>query len=443
MNDAGEHWGSRTAFLIATIGSAAGIGNIWRFAYVAGEDGGGRFLLLYLACIVLIGLPLLLAELTLGRADVAGRGHALLSSRTWLVFRWVSVCAACLVLSYYAVIAGWTLHYLFDAIGSPPTAASAQTPEQTFHLFISSPMAPLLWQGIMLVITVMVVAMGIRGGIEIANRYLMPALFVIVAGLAAYGLTLEGASAGLTFLFAPDWSALQRPQVYLAALGQAFFSLGLGVAIFYTYGSYLPAQHRLPGLAGAIVVGDTLVALLAGIAIFTAVFAFGLSPAAGPELAFITLPRIFANMYAGQWVAIAFFALLAIGALTSMISILEVPVAFGLRHTSWSRRRLSAVIGVAVFVAGIPSALGFGLLAEWTWQGRGILDAVDYVASNLLLPCGGLLIAMLVAWAWRGDDARALAGIEHVTMARCWLWLVRWLAPVLTLLILVQGLVAV
>ena len=257
--------------------------------------------------------------------------------------------------------------------------------------------------------------------------------------MAVYGLTLDGAGAGLAFLFAPDWSALLRPQVYLAALGQAFFSLGLGGAIFYTCGSYLPVEHRLPGLAGAIVVGDTLVALLAGVAIFAAVFAFGLSPAAGPELAFITLPRIFSSMYAGQWVALAFFALLVIGALTSMASMLELLVAMGLRRTPMLRRVLSILCGVAVFATGIPSALSFGLLEDWTRQDKNILDTVDYLASNVLLPTGGLLIAVLVAWGWRADDAMAMGGLTRPS-GPAWLWLAEWLAPILTALIMLQGL---
>lgn len=438
-----EQWSSRGAFILATIGSAAGIGNIWRFAYVAGENGGGVFLLLYLACVALIGLPIVMAELSIGReiGRTAPTTMAVYTRlRLWRGFSLLSVVAAFAILSYYGVVAGWTVKYLAGALDGSLLRIAAGGHGAFFADFIADPVEPVFWQALVMAAAILIVTGGVRRGIEAANRILMPALMVIVIALAAFGLTLEGSRAGLAFLFAPDWSALARPQVYLAAMGQAFFSLGVGMAIFVTYGSYLPARQRIPGAAVAVVLGDTMIAMLAGTAIFSAVFAFGLDPAAGPELAFITLPQTFLAMPGGRFVAILFFALLVAGALTSMVSILEVPVAWLTARTPMGRRTAAVVTGSAIFVLGIPSALGFGPLAALTWHGRGILDTIDFAVSNLALPAGGILVVIFVGWVWGRANALRGADLSDRAAGRVWIWLIRYVTPVLTAIIVLRGL---
>ena len=440
--DVSEEWSSRWGFILVTVGSAAGIGNIWRFSYIAGENGGGVFLLLYLACIALIGLPIVIAELAIGRAnrrDNAATIEHLTRLRHWRGFGILSVVIAFLILSFYSVIAGWSFKYLLGALDGTLMRIASGGHGEFFGQFIAGPLQPALWQFCMIAATVMVVIGGVRNGIEKVNRVLMPALFAIVLGLAAYGLTLKGSAAGLQFLFTPDWTAFSEPNVYLAAMGQAFFSLGVGMAIFVTYGSYLPVHHRIPQAAYAVVAGDTLIAILAGVAIFSTVFAVGVDPASGPELAFITLPQIFLVMPAGRLVAVLFFALLVAGALTSMVSMLEVAVAYMVRRTRYSRRQLAPVIGFAIFLLGVPSALGFGPLEGFNWHGRGILDNVDYLVSNFLLPAGGILIVLFVGWRWGGPDALAGADLDRSRWGVVWLWLIRIVTPSLTLLIVLRG----
>lgn len=442
---AGDQWGSQAGFILATVGSAAGVGNVWRFSYVAGENGGGAFLVLYVLSVILIGLPIIIAETAIGRAlryDHAPATRRLPTLRHWRIFRLLSVLAAVAILSFYAVIAGWSLRYLIGAVDGSLLRIAATGHGEFFATFIADPVEPVVWHAVMMAATVFIVIRGVQRGIESANRILLPALFAAVALLAVYGVTQTGAGAGLRFLFAPDWSVFARPEVYLAAMGQAFFSLGVGMAIFVTFGGYMPQRQRIPVAALAIVAGDTLVAVLAGIAIFTTVFAYGTDPTAGPQLAFITLPHIFVALPGGRVLAVLFFALLVAGALTSMISLLEVPVAWCVRYTRWRRRQAALALGALIFVLGLPSALGFGLLAEVRWHGRGILDSVDFVASNFMLPLGGLLLLTIVGWRWGRTPAIAAADLDGSRWAAPWLLLVRWITPLLVLVILAREFVS-
>ena len=288
----------------------------------------------------------------------------------------------------------------------------------------------------MMALTMFVVAGGVRKGIESVNRILMPLLAVCVVALAAYAATLPGSAAGWRFLFVPDWSALTHSRVLVAAVGQAFFSLGVGMAIFITYASYLGPQTRIPRSAVAIAAGATLFALVAGLAIFPAVFAFGMDPKAGPELAFITLPQIFIAMPGGWLVGPVFFALLVAAALTSMVSLLEVPVAAVVHRTRLSRRTTVALIGTAIVIAGIPSALSFGILGDVRIFGRSVLDAIDQAVSNYLLPVGGILVCLYAGWRLPKAEALAASGLGPRRIGRIWLWLLRVLAPLTILVIL-------
>ena len=435
-----EEWGSHHGFTLAAIGSAVGLGNIWRFSYVAGENGGAVFLRLYVLCVALIGLPLVFAELSMGRG---GRGDAVAAFSTagtgWPMVGWLCVAGATVILSYYAVIAGWALKYFAGAASGALWRDGAAGYGGYFQNFIAGLAEPVLWQGLVLGASVVVVAGGIRGGIELLNRWLMPVLALIVLGLAGYALSLENSGAGVAFLFTPDWSALARPKVYVAALGQAFFSLGVGMAIFATYGSYMPKTFSLPACAAAIVIGDTLFAVVAGLAIFPGVFAFGIDPAAGPELAFITLPQIFLKMPGGAVIGAVFFFLLSAAAITSMVSLLEVPVAMAIHRLGWGRRRSALAVGALVFAMGVPSALSFGALKHITIAGLGILEAIDAAVSSILLPSGAILIALFVGWHVNRALTLEAAGLDGSRLGAAWLWLLRTLVPLAVALILLHS----
>jgi NSS family neurotransmitter:Na+ symporter len=439
-----EQWGSQTGFVLATIGSAVGLGNIWRFAYVAGENGGAVFLVVYLVFVLLIGLPLVVAEIAIGRRG-GGDAVAAFSSPDaprggrWRFAGWLAVIGAAIILSYYSVIAGWALGYAFGATGGSLWTIAEAGFGGYFRWFIADAVEPVLWQLAMLAAAAIVVAGGVKAGIERLNLWLMPALAAVVIGLAAYAVSLPGSGAGVRFLLAPDWSAFGRPDVYAAALGQAFFSLGVGMAVFATYGSYLPRGISVPVSAGAIVAGDTLFAVIAGLAIFPGVFAFGVDPTAGPELAFITLPQIFLAMPGGRIVGALFFLLLTAAALTSMVSLLEVPVSAAMRRFGAGRRKATAVVVALVFLLGLPSALGFGVLEHIRFGGRGILDAVDSAVSDILLPLGGLAIALFAGWRIERAVALREADFGDTRAGRAWIWLLRIPVPAAIALILIRS----
>ena len=442
MSTQREQWGSRYGFVLATIGGAVGIGNIWRFSYVAGENGGAVFLFIYLAFVFLIGVPLMIAELAIGRhaqGDAISAFETFGKTGRWGAVGWLGVLAAVLLLSYYAVIAGWALKYFAGAATGALWRAAGADYGGYFKQFISDRGEPLAWQAVALTITMFVVARGVRQGIERVNRLLIPFLAVIIVVLAAYALTLPGSSAGVRFLLAPDWTVLRDPRVYAAALGQAFFTLGMGMAFFVTYGSYMPRTFSLPASAAIVAVGDTLFALIAGLAIFPAVFALGGNPAAGPELAFVTLPQIFLKMPAGAVVGAVFFFLLATAAITSMVALLEIPIAALTHRLRLPRWRATAGMGACVFVLGLPSALSYGLLSHIRVGSHGILEAIDYGVSNFLLPTTGILTALYAGWRLERAFVLGEAGFGESRIGAIWLWLVRILVPVTILGILLQS----
>ncbi|MGF1630967.1 MAG: sodium-dependent transporter [Kiloniellaceae bacterium] len=437
-----ETWASGRGFVLATIGAAVGLGNIWRFSYVAGENGGGAFLVVYLISVALVGAPIVIAELALGRrseGDAVAAYERTSATSRWRLAGWLAVGGSFLILSYYSVIAGWALKYFLGALTGELWDAAAGGYGGYFTRFIGNPGEAVGWQMAMLAATMFVVAGGVQRGIEAVNRILMPLLALFVVALAGYAATLPGAVAGWRFLFLPDWSVLLRGEVLVAALGQAFFSIGLGMAVFITYGSYMKQSTQLPRSAAAIVVGDTLFAIVAGLAIFPAVFAFGMDPQAGPQLAFITLPQIFLAMPGGTIVGIVFFGLLVSAAMTSMIALLEVPVATVVHRTRLRRWSAVTAVGTGVFLVGLPSALSYGLLAEVQIAGRSILDFVDQSVSNYLLPLAGILVCVYVGWCWRRDEALAASGIAGAALRAVWLWLLRIVAPAMILVVLLDS----
>ena len=440
--EARAQWRSQTGFILAVLGAAIGLGNIWRFSYVAGDNGGAAFLVIYFATIILVGLPLLLAELAIGRVTQREANSAFWQvgrSAIWRSAGILGVLVSFVVLTYYGVIAGWALKFfVVFATGLHPLQIIGAS--EYFRAFTAGPVEPVLWQAAIMAVTTGIVLAGIERGIERVSMLFMPLLVALVVILAVHSLTLPDAHRGLAFLFAPDWNALSQPRVYLAALGQAFFSLGLAMGVLVTYGSYIPAYRSLPLSAVIVVCGDTIFAIVAAIIIFSAVFSFGMSPDQGPGLAFVTLPEIFVRMTGGQIIGLAFFGLLVIAAITSSVAMLEIPVAYIIERWGLTRTRATFLAGGAAFLLGIPSALGFGPLSDINVAGKPILDAVDFVASNVLLPLSGLAIALFAGWHWREADATKAAGFQRKWLARLWRISIRYLAPTTIAVILLRSL---
>ncbi len=442
MNAPREKWHSRLGFVVAAAGSAVGLGNIWKFPYITGENGGAAFLLLYLAIVFTIGLSVILAEVAIGRAGQTDALSAFkaLGHRAWTIVGVIGLLVAFLILSFYAVIAGWTIAYVVKSADGAFNGEDIGAIGNSFVAFISNPWQPIVYQAIFVVLTVVVVLKGVASGIERVSKILMPILFFILLALVARSLTLPGAGAGLAFFLAPDFSKIDGT-VFMAALGQAFFSLSIGMAAMLTYGSYLDRNTRIGRSAWYIVSLDTLVAILAGLAILPAVFAFGLDPKAGPALTFITLPTVFQAMPGGMVFGTAFFVLLLIAALTSSVSLLEPLVAI-FRDRGFGRVPTTIAIGIVVFLLGVPSSLSQGVWADYKIFGMGFLDLLDYLTSNIMLPVSGLLIAVFVGWVLgpRAADEVTMDGEHPGIFITVWIFILRFVAPVAILAILVNGL---
>lgn len=354
-------WSSGYGFLVATLGAAVGLGNIWRFSYVAGENGGGAFVLVYVVAVLALGWPLLIAELAIGRttrADAVSAFARISAARPWRWLGWIGVLACVGILSYYPVVAGWVANYLWQYLNGTAALPGPGGYAAHFQSVISDPAQALVFFALVMIATIAIVAAGVERGIERACTLLMPVFVLLLVSLSGYGLSLDGAGRAMSFMFMPDWDALRRPTTYLAAIGQAFFPIGLGMGVLITYGAYVPAREKLPRAALFLVLGDTLIALLAGLMLFPAVFTYGVDPAQGPTLAFAALPEVFRLMPGGRWFAIAFFLLLIIAALTSSVALLEVPVAWAMARWRWRRTRAAIAIGGLALACGVPVALG-------------------------------------------------------------------------------------
>ncbi len=432
-------------FIAAAAGSAIGLGNIWKFPYITGVYGGSAFIIVYLICILLIGLPVMLSEITVGRRaqkGIFGSYKSLAPGTPWFFSGYMGIAAAFLILSFYGVVAGWTMEYVVKSLIG---AFSGQTPDEIgamFGGFISQTAKPIFWQMGFMALTCFIVIAGIKNGIERYSKILMPVLLVILFLLCARSVTLDGASKGFEFLFKPDFSKLSSEAV-LAALGHAFFSLSLGMGTLITYGSYVKKSESLAPLAIHITIADTVIALLAGIAIFPAVFAFGIEPAAGPGLVFVTLPNIFQQMPFGSIFCVLFFFLLAIAALTSSISILEVVVAHLVEDFKVSRKTATIATTLVITLFGIPCSLSFGVMSDVTIFGATFFDNADHIASNFLLPLGGLCISLFVGWKMaKKDVAEELSnnGTISVSYLPVFLFLARIVAPIAITAVFLHGL---
>ena len=460
-----EGWSSRSAFILAAIGAAVGLGNLWRFPTLAGESGGGAFVIFYIACVVLLGLPLLLAEIFIGRAgqtDAVGsiRNVAKESrvSEKWSLFGGLGALAAFLIVSFYSVVAGWVLYYAGVFAGDFGQALLAGEPfrgalagESQDEIagrmagLFASPGLLLSMHLLFMGATLYIVARGVSGGIEKAATWLMPAFFALLIGITIYGAIVGDVGEAAAFLFTPDWSKL-TPEVMNSALGQALFSLSLGVAGIITYGSYIREGTKLGSTALAIAVADTGVALIAGLMIFPIVFAVGLDPAAGPTLVFQTLPFAFEAMPAGSLIGLLFFVLVLVAAVTSSISLLEVPTAWGIGELGWSRHKSALVFGLGAFAIGVLCLLGYNVLSDvrplgfWSiFADTDILDTVDGFTGKIMLPLGALFASLFIGW--RADRALLMnvTGLSGPVFA-LWRFLLAWLCPMAVTIILVTGL---
>jgi len=432
------------AFILAVTGSAVGLGNIWKFPYIAGQNGGGAFVLVYLGCVFLIGMPVMMSEILIGRRgrrnpvatmELLGREEG--SSATW---RWVGsmgVVAGILILSYYSVIAGWTLAYIVKSVTGTFVGASADAVAAELSGFVGDWRAIGLCHTLFMGLTVFVVARGVERGLEQAVRFMVPALLVLMLVLLAYAMNSGYFGQGVSFMFTPDFDRLTWGGV-LAALGQAFFTLSIGMGAVMAYGAYLPEETSITGASAAVVTADTLIAILAGLVIFPLVFANGLTPGDGPGLVFNTLPLAFGQMKGGLFFSTIFFVLLSFAAWTSAIGLMEPAVAWIVERFNKTRAQASVMVGLLIWFVGLGSVLSFNILADVKVLAGTIFDNVDYLTSNIMLPLGGLLITLFAGWVMCQNSTSDELGGTGV-LYRAWRILARFVAPIGILLVLVNA----
>lgn len=434
-------WSSRLAFILAATGSAVGLGNIWKFPYITGDNGGGAFVLVYLLCVAVIGIPVMMSEVVIGRR---GRRSPINTMRmlvaeegipkVWVLLGWAGVVAGFLILSYYSVIAGWAVSYVFRAAGGAFDGATADGIGAMFGDLLGNPESQLGWHTIFMIMTTAVVARGVRSGLEQAVRYLMPALFMLLLVLLGFSMNTGYFSDGLAFLFTFDFSKLSAAAV-LTAMGHAFFTLSLGMGAIMVYGSYLPRNASIAKTSITIAVLDTLVALIAGMAIFPIVFSEGLEAGAGPGLIFQTLPLAFGNMPGGTLFGTLFFVLLVFAAWTSAISLIEPAVAWLVENRAMSRLKAASLVGVITWLLGIATILSFNRWAfEFDFAGEtktsGIFDILDILTSNIMLPLGGLAMAIFAGWMMSKSSVLDELKMAEGVIFKTWYFVVRFVTPV-------------
>jgi NSS family neurotransmitter:Na+ symporter len=403
-----DGFGSRFGVLVAVAGSAVGLGNLWRFPYLVGNNGGAAFIIMYLSFVIVLCLPIMFSEFIIGRrtqSNAFGAIKKLAPKSIWLLIGVISVAASISIMSFYSVVGGWTIEYIVNSFSSDFLTSNNNLLNSKFNDFVSSPIKPLIQHLIFLGLSAMIVVAGIKNGIEKYSKILMPGLFVLVLLLAIRSLTLDGASEGVKFLLYPDFSKLQGDSI-LAALGQAFFSLSLGMGCIITYGSYVKKEENLLKISLMTAFADTGFAILAGLAVMPAVFAFGISPSEGPSLVFITLPQIFAQLPFGNILSIIFFIILLVAAITSAISLLEVIVAYMTEELKFTRRNAVIISFLIIGFLGSLSSLSEGVLSDFKIFGKTIFDTFDFMSSNVFLPIGGLLVVLFVGWKMASKDVK-------------------------------------
>jgi len=434
-------WSGGWAFILAATGSAVGLGNIWKFPYITGENGGGAFVLVYLICIVLIGVPIMMAEILLGRRGRSTPINTMMkltkeagAHPVWKIIGWSGMLAGFLILSYYSVIAGWGLAYILETGSGTFTGANAEATGALFDELLGSPLTLIFWHTLFIVMTMMVVAKGVRHGLEKAVRFLMPSLFILLIIMVGYAMSLGEFAQGVKFLFEPDFSKLTGNSI-LIAMGHAFFTLSLGMGAIMIYGAYLPKNVSIAKTSFIIAGTDTVVALLAGLAIFPIVFANGLEPGAGPGLIFQTLPIAFGNMPAGLLFGTLFFILLVFAAWTSAISLIEPAVTWLVENKNMRRLTACQLAGSATWLLGLATVFSFNIGSDVTLFDKTAFDLLDYLTANIMLPLGGLFMAIFVAYILPKSASQNELNMTDGLRYTIWRNLVRYFTPIAVIIV--------
>ena len=440
-----DTFSSKFGVIAAAAGSAIGLGNIWRFPYVLGENGGGAFLFVYLAFIIAIGVPVMMSEFTIGRAALRnpyGAFKKLAPGKPWYLVGLMGVGAAFMILAFYSVVAGWTLEYIYQSVKN---AFAGKTPEELgsmFDSFREDSIRPVIWFLVFMGLTAWIVLSGVKNGIEKYAKILMPILLVILAILCIRAVTLPGAKEGLAFLFKPDFSKINAKTI-LEALGQAFFSLSIGMGTLITYGSYISKKDNLANTAVSVSFADTFIAVLAGVAIFPAVFAFGIDAGEGEDLVFKTLPNIFQQMTGGYFFSLLFFILLGVAALTSTISVLEVIVAYFVEELKMMRKKATLIATLSVSVLGFMCALSWGSMANFKIFGQNVFGLLNFTSANILLPLGGFFIVIFIGWYYGREKTKFELSNQGKLKAKyipLLMFIVKFIAPLAIAMVFLNGL---
>ncbi len=438
-------WSSKLAFILAVTGAAVGLGNIWKFPYMAGMNGGSAFVLIYLVCVFMIGLPIMMSEIMIGRrgrrnpvATMQILGEEEAGQMKWGLVGIMGVLAGFMILSFYSVIAGWAVAYVFKAAANEFANADATAIGEMFDTFVANPFVIGFWHTLFMIVTVSLVALGVERGLEKAVEIMVPALLLLLFVLLGYAINLDSFAQGAAFLFQPDFSKVTGDTV-LSAMGHAFFTLSVGMGSVMAYGAYLPQEASITQTSILVVVADTAIALLAGLVIFPIVFANGLVPSQGPGLVFQTLPLAFGNISGGSLLGTLFFLLLSFAALTSAISLMEPAVAWMIESHRLSRKAAAIVVGFIIWALGILTVLSFSALKDVTFFKGTFFDNVDYLASNILLPLGGLLITVFAGWVMCGNSSSDELNSAGGFVYKSWRLLARYVAPVAVLLVFLNA----
>lgn len=440
-----QAWTSQTIFILAAIGSAVGLGNLWKFPYITGENGGGAFVIVYLLCILLIGLPILIAEITLGRAGKASPPQAIAnivretgSSKLWGLLGFNAVMGGLLILTFYSVIAGWGIAYFVDSLFGVFSGMNADQAQQHFDDFVASPSGLTFWHSVVMLLTILIVVKGVRSGIERAINIMMPGLLIILLVLLGYATTTGALGQSFEFLFKPNFSALTTDSV-LIALGHAFFTLSLGFGTMMVYGSYMPKDYSIVRASLWIVAADTIIALIAGLVIFSIVFGNGLEAGSGPGLLFQTLPIAFGQMTGGWFFGTLFFGMVVFAALSSAISMIEPAISWLEQNWGFTRRKAAWTLGLFSWTLGLGSVLSFNLWKNVHFlQDKTFFGTMDFLTSNVMLPLGGMFTALFVGWVWTQQQRDGESGMPP-EWSNLYGVLVKFVAPVLVFVVFVES----
>ncbi|AZV62313.1 sodium-dependent transporter [Peribacillus frigoritolerans] len=439
-----DQWTSKLGFILAAAGSAIGLGAIWKLPYMTGENGGGVFFLLFIIFTLLIGAPILIAEFTIGRnaqKDAISAYKHIAPGKPWALIGYGGVVASIILLSFFSVVGGWIISYLARSFTGSLSNLTQEEYGNFFNTIISNPYETVIAQLLFMVFTIWVVQGGVSKGIEKANKYMMPSLFILFIILLIRSLTLDGAMEGVKFFLKPDFSALTGETILLA-LGQSFFALSVGVSVMVTYASYLSKKEDITKSAFSVVGLNIFISLLAGLVIFPAVFALGFSPSSGPGLVFVVLPAVFNEMALGGIFMFIFFVLLLFATLTTAFSILEIVVAAMIKGDSAKRKKASWIAGITVFLIGIPSALSFGVLSDVKIFNLSIFDFADYLTSNIALPVGALFISLFIGYQMKRIEVQKefeTGADPGRSLFKLWYFLIRYIVPIMIILVFLKS----